>query len=551
MSTPKIRKRRLNKRLEFFRRPLRQTIPISIYNSSSNPIPTTPCSYDTMTANRTLIISVFIVASCGLAYELIIAALASYLLGDSILQFSSVIRLYLFSMGIGAHLTRYIKDEDVLHRFIEIELLVGIIGGISALALFVAFGLSAAPFRTLLYAFVLIVGAVVGMEIPLVMRVLNRKGAEFKELVSKVLTFDYLGALAVSLLFPLLLAPKLGMARSALLFGILNAAVAYLTARVFKAELPRYRAIRLRALIVLSVLAAVFAYADRISFKAEQSYFGDPVVYQSHSPYQRLVVTRWKDDTRLYINGNLQFSSRDEARYHEALVLPAMQMVPNAERVLILGGGDGLAAREVLKYPQVKNVTLVDLDPDMTATFRTSATLSALNQGSLSHPKMHIVNDDAAKWLEGSSEKFDVIIIDLPDPSNFSLGKLYSVPMYRLVARHLQPQGKIVVQSTSPYFAPNAYWSVVATLEAAGLSTAPYHVYVPSFGEWGFVLAGFDKQFPVPQKFDVPTRYLNAQTAAEMFRFPPDMARRKVEPNYLNNQILVSYFERDWHNVIR
>ena len=505
----------------------------------------------TMTANRTLIISVFIVASCGLAYELIIAALASYLLGDSILQFSSVIGLYLFSMGIGAHLTRYIKDEDVLHRFIEIELLVGIIGGISALALFVAFGLSAAPFRTLLYAFVLIVGAVVGMEIPLVMRVLNRKGAEFKELVSKVLTFDYLGALAVSLLFPLILAPKLGMARSALLFGILNAAVAYLTARVFKAELPRYRAIRLRALIVLSVLAATFAYADRISFKAEQSYFGDPVVYQSHSPYQRLVVTRWKDDTRLYINGNLQFSSRDEARYHEALVLPAMQMVSNASRILILGGGDGLAAREVLKYPQVKHVTLVDLDPDMTATFKTSAALSALNQGSLSHPKMHVVNDDAAKWLEGSSEKFDVIIIDLPDPSNFSLGKLYSVPMYRLVARHLQPQGKIVVQSTSPYFAPNAYWSVVATLEAAGLSTAPYHVYVPSFGEWGFVLAGFDKQFPVPQKFDVPTRYLNAQTAAEMFRFPPDMARRKVEPNYLNNQVLVSYFESDWRNAIR
>jgi len=216
-----------------------------------------------------------------------------------------------------------------------------------------------------------------------------------------------------------------------------------------------------------------------------------------------------------------------------------------------IAGGDGLAAREVLKYPQVKHVTLVDLDPDMTATFKTSAALSALNQGSLSHPKMHIVNDDAAKWLEGSSEKFDVIIIDLPDPSNFSLGKLYSVPMYRLVARHLQPQGKIVVQSTSPYFAPNAYWSVVATLEAAGLSTAPYHVYVPSFGEWGFVLAGFDKQFPVPQKFDVPTRYLNAQTAAEMFRFPPDMARRKVEPNYLNNQILVSYFESDWRNVIR
>ncbi|WP_373741683.1 polyamine aminopropyltransferase [Neisseria sp.] len=504
-----------------------------------------------MKLNRTLIISVFIVASCGLAYELVMAALASYLLGDSILQFSSIIGLYLFSMGIGAHLTKYVKDEDALARFIEIELLVGIIGGISALVLFVAFGLSAAPFRTLLYALVLIVGTIVGMEIPLVMRVLNNQKADFKELVSRVLTFDYLGALAVSLLFPLVLAPKLGMARSALLFGILNAAVAVLTARAFKPQLPGYRGLQIRGWLVLIFLGTAFALADRISYRAEQSYFGDPIVYESHSPYQRLVVTRWKDDTRLYINGNLQFSSRDEARYHEALVLPAMQMAAKPENVLILGGGDGLAAREVLKYPQVKQVTLVDLDPDMTATFKTSAELSRLNAGSLSHPKVNVVNADAAKWLETAQQQFDVVIIDLPDPSNFSLGKLYSVPMYRLAARRLAPEGRIVVQSTSPYFAPNAYWSVVATLEAAGLHTAPYHVYVPSFGEWGFVLAAKHNSFPVPKKFDVPTQFLTPQTAAEMFRFPPDMARRKVEANYLNNQILVSYFEQDWGNVMR
>ena len=504
-----------------------------------------------MKLNRTLIVSVFVVASCGLAYELIMAALASYLLGDSILQFSSIIGLYLFAMGIGAHLTKYIKDEDTLRRFIEIELLVGVIGGISALALFVAFGLAAAPFRTLLYALVLVVGTVVGMEIPLVMRVLNREEADFKELVSKVLTFDYLGALAVSLLFPLVLAPRLGMARSALLFGILNAAVALLTARIFKGRLKNYWGLQIRGWTVLMFLLLAFAYANRITFRAEQSYFGDPVVFESHSPYQRLVVTQWKNDTRLYINGNLQFSSRDEARYHEALVLPAMQMMQKAENVLILGGGDGLAAREVLKYPQVKQLTLVDLDPEMTKTFRTSATLSSLNQGSLSHPKTKVVNDDAAKWLEENEGRFDVIIIDLPDPSNFSLGKLYSVPMYRLVARRLAPQGKIVVQSTSPYFAPNAYWSVVATLEAAGLHTAPYHVYVPSFGEWGFVLAGRENRFPVPAAFSVPTRYLNGKTAAEMFDFPPDMARRPVEANYLNNQMLVNYFERDWAEVIR
>ena len=504
-----------------------------------------------MNAHRTLIISVFIVASCGLAYELIMAALASYLLGDSILQFSSIIGLYLFAMGIGAHLTRYIKDEDALARFIEIELLVGIVGGLSALALFVAFGLAAAPFRSLLYAFVLITGIIVGMEIPLVMRVLHREQAAFADLVARVLTFDYLGALAVSLLFPLVLAPRLGMARSALLFGLLNAAVALLTARIFRAQLPRYPALRRRALLVLAALAAAFVYADRITFHAEQSYFGDPIVYERHTPYQRLVITRWKDDTRLYLNGNLQFSSRDEARYHEALVLPAMQMAARAERVLILGGGDGLAAREVLKYPQVQSLTLVDLDAEMTQTFATSATLTALNGGALTHPKTRVINADAAQWLEESSEQFDVILIDLPDPSNFSLGKLYSVPMYRQVARHLANGGLIVVQSTSPYFAPNAYWSVVATLEAAGLHTAPYHVYVPSFGEWGFVLAGKGATFPVPERFDVPTRYLTAATAAEMFRFPPDMARRDVEPNYLNTQILVHYFEEDWRDVQR
>lgn len=516
-----------------------------------------------MKLSRTLILSVFVVASCGLAYELIMAALASYLLGDSIFQYSFIIGLYLFSMGIGAHLTRYIRDEDALTRFIEIELLVGLLGGVSALFLFIAFGFAAAPFRTLLYALVLIIGTIVGMEIPLVMRVLNYHNADFKEIVSRVLTFDYMGALAVSLLFPLILAPKLGMARSALLFGLLNAAVAVLTAQAFKAQLPRFRTLFTRAMVVLLLLAVAFAYANRWVFQAEQRYFGDPVVYESHSPYQRLVLTQWKDDIRLYINGNLQFSSRDEARYHEALVLPAMQSTKQTENVLILGGGDGLAAREVLKYPKVQHITLVDLDPEMTRTFQTAAKLVQLNQNALNHPKMHIVNADAAQWLVENRQQFDVIIVDLPDPSNFALGKLYSVPMYRLVQQHLRQGGKIVVQSTSPYFAPNAYWSVVATLEAAGLQTAPYHVYVPSFGEWGFVLAGRgdDEFFRLPenqrhvhwqqQNITVPTQYVNAQTLPEMFHFPPDMARRQVLPNYLNNQQLVAYFEHDWANVMR
>ncbi|PIT42449.1 polyamine aminopropyltransferase [Snodgrassella alvi] len=501
--------------------------------------------------NPALIVSVFVVASCGLAYELIMAALASYLLGDSILQFSSIIGVYMFAMGIGAHLTRYISDRDALSRFIDIEILVGIVGGVSALLLFVLFGFSAAPFRSVLYGLVLIIGIITGMELPLVMRVLNLREVEFKEVVSRVLTFDYLGALAVSLLFPLILAPKLGMARSALLFGILNTAVALLTARLFKQELPRYQRLRMRGNIVLLVLLLFFCYANHITNKAEQHYFGDPVVFSTASPYQRLVITKWHNDTRLFLNGNLQFSSVDEARYHEALVLPVMEQNPQASRILILGGGDGLAAREVLKYPQVSQITLVDMDASMTRVFRTSAALRELNQNSLNHPKLRIINADAAQWLQHNQEKFDVVIIDFPDPSNFSLGKLYSVPMYRMVARHLNPHGNLVVQSTSPYFAPNAFWCIVNTLEAAGLKTLPFHVYVPSFGEWGYVMANQTGEFLIPDHYRVPTRYLDAETTREMFVFPKDMQRRAVEPNHLNTQKLVEYFEADWRAVMR
>lgn len=501
--------------------------------------------------NPALIVSVFVVASCGLAYELIMAALASYLLGDSILQFSSIIGVYMFAMGIGAHLTRYISDRDALSRFIDIEILVGIVGGVSALLLFVLFGFSAAPFRSVLYGLVLIIGIITGMELPLVMRVLNLREVEFKEVVSRVLTFDYLGALAVSLLFPLILAPKLGMARSALLFGILNTAVALLTARLFKQELPRYQRLRMRGNIVLLVLLLFFCYANHITNKAEQHYFGDPVVFSTASPYQRLVITKWHNDTRLFLNGNLQFSSMDEARYHEALVLPVMEQNPQASRILILGGGDGLAAREVLKYPQVSQITLVDLDASMTRVFRTSAALRELNQNSLNHSKLRIINADAAQWLQHNQEKFDVVIIDFPDPSNFSLGKLYSVPMYRMVARHLNPHGNLVVQSTSPYFAPNAFWCIVNTLEAAGLKTLPFHVYVPSFGEWGYVMANQTGEFLIPDHYRVPTRYLDAETTREMFVFPKDMQRRAVEPNHLNTQKLVEYFEADWRAVMR
>jgi spermidine synthase len=504
-----------------------------------------------MKLNRLLILSVFVVASCGLAYELVAGALASYLLGDSVLQFSTIIGAYLFAMGIGSHLSRYVRDADVLARFIEIELLVALVGGVSASVLFVTFALAGSPFRVALYAMVLIIGILVGMEVPLVMRVLNQRKNEFADLVAKVLTFDYMGALAVSVMFPLFLAPQIGLARTALLFGILNAAVGLWVTHAFRRELPQWRTLTLKGVGVLAVLALGMTGSDKLVGWAERGLFGDEIVHASSSQYQRMVVTRWKDDLRLYLNGNLQFSSRDEHRYHEALVLPAMENHPEPRRVLVLGGGDGLAAREALRYPSVTHLTLVDLDAAMTGLFASAPDLVALNRGALRDPRVTVVNQDAFQWLETVTDRYDVVIVDFPDPANHSLAKLYSVPFYKMLRRVLTPHSQVGIQAASPWFAPNAYWSIDATLREAGFHTTPYHAHVPSFGEWGFIAASLRPGFVPPVSYRVPTRFLDAAVTAQMFTFPPDMGRRDVEPNWLNTQRLVQYFHDDWSNVAR
>ena len=501
--------------------------------------------------DRVLILSVLIVASCGLGYELISSALASYLLGDSILQFSSVIGCYLFAMGIGSWLSKYVKDDDVLNRFIDVELAVALLGGVSAAVLFLVFAWLSAPFRAALYVGVFIIGLMVGMEIPLVMRVFNQRKAEFREIVSRVLTFDYLGALAVSLIFPLLLAPTLGLLRTGFLFGMLNASVALWTTWLFRTEIRRPAERAVRGGVVLGLLALGFLFSGQMTAWAEKGLYGDDVVHAETTPYQRLIVTRWHDDLRLYINGNLQFSSRDEHRYHESLVIPGLQALPWARNVLVLGGGDGLAVREILKYKHVEHVTLVDLDPAMTGLFSRSEPLTKLNQGSLTDPRVTVINDDAGRWLESHAEVYDFIVVDFPDPSNFGLGRLYSVPVYHLMARHLAENGYMVIQSTSPYFAPRSFWSVDATLKEAGLNTWPYHAYVPSFGDWGFILAGKLRYYTPPDAISVPTRYLDPATLRELFHFPADMPALAMPPNRLNEQSLVRYFDEDWRRVIR
>ena len=505
-------------------------------------------------AELLLLASVFVIAACGLVYELAAGALSSYLLGDSVLQFSTVIGVYLFAMGVGSWLSRFV-ERQLAAVFLLVELLVGVVGGLMPAALFTVYNLlppgEGLAFRTLLYALVLLVGVLVGLEIPLVMRLLKahfKQRYGLKDLVSQVLTFDYLGALLVALAFPLVLVPQLGLIRTGLAFGLLNVAVAAWAGWLFRPELRARRSLAAATFGSALVLLAAWAGSEALTTWAEDRFYGEHIVFKQSSPYQRIVVTEGKAGTRLFLNGNLQFHSRDEYRYHEALVHPAMAAHGAPKRVLVLGGGDGLAVREVLKYPSVERVTLVELDPHMTALFRDNPKLAALNGHALASPKLHIVNADAFGWLEQSAEHFDVIVIDFPDPSNFALGKLYSASFYALVDQHLAAGGFAVIQTTSPLFARRSFWTVVTTVESVGLTTAPYHAHVPSFGEWGFTLAS-RRPFAPPRQLPEGLRFLSVPSLPSLFDFPPDMARVPTEVNRLSNQVLVQEFEAEWGRV--
>jgi spermidine synthase len=522
------------------------------------------------TTEIALLVSVFVVAACGLLYELAAGAIASYLLGDSILQFSTIIGAYLFAMGVGSWLSRYL-ERQLTAQFLRIELLVALFGGLMPAGLFAVNAYAPQGFRFILYAWVMLLGILVGLEIPLVMRILKRH-TQLKDLVSQVLTFDYLGALAVSVAFPLLLVPNLGLIRTGVLFGLMNAVVAVWAMWLFRFELRAKLAHGMAAGLTLLVLLTTWLGADTVTTLTEDKFYQDPVLFTATSPYQKIVVTHGRQGHRLFLNGNLQFAQRDEYRYHEALVHPVMAAHGKPKRVAILGGGDGMAVREVLKYPSVESITLVELDPAMTQLFKHNPALSALNKHSLNSPKLTIVNQDAFRFLDSAAQNtdaahttqtalkapekthdmYDIIIVDFPDPSNYAIGKLYTTSFYALLEAHLSASGYAVIQTTSPLIARESFWTVASTVEAVGLTAAPYHAHVPSFGEWGYIIASH-RPFKLPDAGSLPSglQFLSEANMPALFDFPKDMAKpaTALPANRLSNQVLVSTFEREWGKV--
>ena len=494
--------------------------------------------------NRTplLFLNVLIIATCGLVYELIAGTLASYVLGDSVTQFSTCIGVYLSAMGVGAWLSGYVRRGEA-RCFIEVELGVALLGGCSAPLLFLSFA-RLGWFHVVLYGTVFAIGTLVGLELPLLMRIL-KKDLDFEALIARVLAFDYIGALVASLLFPILLVPRLGLVRTSLLFGLLNGAVGLWGTWLLAPHLSRVNWLRARAVFVLVLLAACFIRADAFTTLAEDDLYADPVVYSRTSPYQRIVLTRSEAGFQLYLNGALQFNSADEYRYHESLAHPPLAAASSRGKVPILGGGDGLALREVLATKGVEHVTLVDLDPAMTSLSAAFPPLATLNRNAFDDPRVEVVNQDAMIWLEQHDRRFDVVIIDFPDPNSFSLGKLYTRGFYQLLRRRLAPGAAVSVQCTSPLFSRRSYWCIVTTLRAAGFHVHPYHVAVPSFGVWGFALARLEP-FDPPVSAPEGLRFLNDQVLQALFVIPNDLGPLPAEVNRLDNQSLIRYYQLAW-----
>lgn len=491
---------------------------------------------------KLLMITTLIISGCSLVYEVLISSVSSYLIGDSIKQFSITIGLYMSAMGIGSYLSKYIK-EKLFDWFVFVEIFVGFVGGISSLILFYS-NIYVKSYELVMYIQIILIGVLVGLEIPLLTRIIEDNCKNLRVTLSTIFTFDYIGGLIGSIAFPLILLPKFGYFTTAFLTGSLNIIVAILIIFKYKDYIKNLSVFKIVSITMLIFMVYGTIFSNNIAANVEGKLYRDKIIFSSQSEYQKIILTKHMDDLRLFINGNVQFSSIDEYRYHESLVHIPMSLSSKKENILILGGGDGLAIREILKYDDVKNITLVDLDRKLVDLCKTNKDITKLNNNAFENNKVNVIYEDAFKFLKESDDSFDVIIVDLPDPNDENLNKLYTNLFYRLCGNHLNEKGMMAIQSTSPYYAKEAFWCINKTLESENFNVVPYHVEVPSFGDWGFQLASKSKIDIEKINIDVQTRFLTNNILNRLFTFSNDekIDKNSLEANTLSNPKLIIYY---------
>ncbi len=507
----------------------------------------------------------FLLGGCGLAYEYTLSKIASDLLGNSVQQWATMIATMLFAMGLGAEVQKHTPANSLADRLISTQVLLAVLGGFGPLIMIHGFALLPQIYIIIQYSLAFAVGMLIGYEIPLMMRINEEAEPEMRINLAQVLKMDYVGALVGALLWTFLLIRYLSIDRISFIVGLTTIASAILCYILYRKKIARPQ-LRIAELVVGGALVTAGLLMGRsLTLKAEQFLYQDPVITSLTSPFQHIVLTKNQSgNLRCYINGHLQFNEADEHIYHENLVHPAMHLATRREKILILGGGDGLALREVLKYPDVQSVSLVDLDPMMTELAATDPNLIRLNGGSMQDPRLirkeaagitegpefiqtqpsqhekfsaeshptatlHVINLDAAEFVKSAPGRFDVVIMDFPDPNSPDLAKLYGRPFYDHLERLLHPGGILVQQSGSTFQAREAYLCIGRTLKAAGFDAVPYHDNIPSFGEWGWWIAtvgmpashtrgGLEK---IPELV-VSTRYLTPELIQSSLVFGKD-----------------------------
>ena len=496
-------------------------------------------------------IAIFATGLSGIVAEYILSTLATYFLGDSVMQWTMIMSIMLFAMGIGSRISRSFKT-NLLEKFIFIEFTLSFLVCFSSLA---AYTISAWSVYTgvAIYGLSILIGLMIGMEIPLVMR-LNDEFQVLRVNISSVLENDYYGSLMGGIFFAFVGLPYLGLTYTPIVLGLVNFSVAIGLLFVLWKRIEMKLKIRITSVasVLCVVLLSAFFVAQPIIKYGEQKKYKDKVVYTEQSKYQKIVITQWKNDYWLFINGNQQLSSFDEEMYHEPLVHPALSLTKTPHNILVLGGGDGCAIREILKYPDVKKITLVDLDPAMTNLGKNNDIMTGINQNAFDSDKVSIINTDGYHFIENTREMYDAIIIDLPDPKTIEISRLYSYEFYSKCYKHLKKYGVIVTQAGSPYFASNAYNCINKTIQKAGFSTIPMHNQVVTLGEWGWILGAKNissenlKTELLNLEFDsMDTKWINGEAMSLLTSFGKDFFKQDsstIEVNEIHNPVLYKYY---------
>jgi spermidine synthase len=379
---------------------------------------------------------------------------------------------------------------------------------------------------------------------------MNESYEELRVNISSVMEKDYYGALAGGLLFAFFALPFFGLTYTPIALGIINFLVASILFWKFKHLLHYKKAIKISFWSITAFfLIFIFAVKPVILF-SEQKKYKDRIIFEQ----QTAVITQWKDKYWLFINGNEQFSTFDEEKYHEPLIHPAMSLSTQKKNILVLGGGEGLAVREILKYKDVEKVTVVDLDPVMTELAQYNPIITKINQNSMVDIKVNIINQDAFKFIENIAGFYDIIFVDLPDPNSVTLARLYSREFYTLCQRRLNKYGIIVTQASSTVHSANSFVCILKTMESAGLTVLPYHNQIPTLGEWGWCMGMRNgvitnerlKKEIMGIDITIPTKFLNKDAMISMVHFGKGVLDKKdkIEVNTILDPVLVKYYKK-------